>query len=141
MDYRTAPHADPFADTADDPREVQRLIREAMARARRQRESPAAPPLPRLVWEASGHHGTGREVSLRSSQRPSRTAVGGRLRSTRLPPLPTQHARVYPALAIAAAVLGLGALGWYLWRRHKSKQATTHVGAEFDGLELLGALS
>lgn len=132
----TAPEmVSPFADT--DPRAISyEQVAAILERAHKRRE---AIPEPRAYWEEPGHHGSGREVHLRPRRRSIDNDVTGQWVRVPmlLPPMPEQHSNVGAVLLVGGLVVGAGALGWYLWKRHQ-KMGPAHVG-DFDGLDLLGA--
>ena len=133
--------ANPFAATQAAPAQLRAQIESAWARIGKAPKRPAYEP----QWEDPGVHGSGRQARLRSSRAASsaigrgRLALPARARAV-LPPMPVRGMSAGKAVLIAGAVLGAGALAYYLWKRRPAVPARpTTVGDDYCGLDMLGA--
>jgi hypothetical protein len=128
--------ANPFAETADDPRELSRKISIALGRARKRLSGVREPD---LFWEEPGLHGHGRQIDLRRGRVPASQLTRrfpGASGSLNLPPPPSSMLTVGQTAAIVGGAVALfGLLVWWMKKQH-DKALTAHVGE--DGLEFLG---
>lgn len=79
------------------------------------------------AWEDPELHGAGREVQLRGRGFEGGATDKRQRAPLRLPPMPSQRLAVEETALIAGAVVGAGALAWWLWKRRQSPRA--EIGA------------
>lgn len=142
MDFHTTDPqiASPFASTVYDPRDLQKKVAATMARARKHRMKI---PEPGTFWEEPGHHGSGRQVSLRKARSiPLYTAAELKARvreSLRLPPIPQPKGLSGGTIAlVAVGAIGTGVLIGVLWNRRKRALAGSPSRTSVSGYDLLG---
>ena len=129
-----------FGETGVAPAQLRAQIESAWARIGKAPKRRAYAP----QWEDPGVHGSAKQVSLRGARLTSsaigrgRQALPARARAV-LPPLPTRGMSAGKAALIAGAVLGAGALAWYLWKRRPAVPTQpVAVGDDYCGFDELG---
>lgn len=107
------------ATSVADPAELRRQIADILARGPKRKALRA----PDLYWEEPGLHGEKREAKLRPTALPGARGKlsAGRLPASALkrslPPAPRARMSTGELAVAAGAVIGAGALAWYLWKR------------------------
>lgn len=114
-------YVNPFGSTAEDMRNMYARVEAAMSRARGRL---AKIPRPGSYWEEPEIHGSGRQINLRGARgKLSDLTRKPAPRKLRLPPMPRKHFNAGHALLLGTVVVGVGAIAWLLYDRHKRKAA------------------